>query len=126
MFVTVLLLAACQNQSPINREPHAGSTTASAVDGVQNVTLIVDNKYRFTPSRITVHRGKVRINLKHTGTGAPHDWSLQGFPAAYVPLIAHGESGSVEFIAPAPGSYTFVCTIHIKQGQTGTLVVLPG
>ena len=120
-----LLLAGCQTQSAINREPHAGSTTASATDGVQEVVITTDQSYRFSPSTITVHPGRVRIVLKHIGTGAPHDWSLQGFPADYVPLVSAGETGSVEFLAPAPGTYQFVCTIHVKQGQTGTLVVLP-
>jgi len=120
-----LALAGCQTQSAINREPHTGSTTASASAGVQDVVITTDQRYRFTPSTITVHPGKVRITLKHVGTGAPHDWSLQGFPADYVPLVSAGQTKSVDFLAPAPGTYKFVCTIHVPQGQTGTLVVLP-
>jgi plastocyanin len=119
-----MLLAGCQSQSAINREPHPGSTTASVTAGVQDVVITTDQSYRFKPSSITVHPGKVRITLKHVGTGAPHDWSLQGFPADYVPLISAGQTKSVEFTAPGPGTYKFVCTIHVKQGQTGTLVVL--
>jgi plastocyanin len=121
----VALLTGCQSQSAINREPHAGSTTVAATSGVEEVVITTDQSYRFSPSTITVHPGKVRITLKHVGTGAPHDWSLQGFPADYVPLISAGQTRSVEFTAPAPGTYRFVCTIHVKQGQTGTLVVLP-
>jgi plastocyanin len=121
----VLLLAGCQTQSAINREPHTGSTTASTTAGVQEVVITTDQSYRFKPSTITVHPGKVRIVLKHVGTGAPHDWSLQDFPADYVPLVSAGQTKSVDFIAPGPGTYKFVCTIHVPQGQTGTLVVLP-
>ena len=121
----VMLLAGCQTQSAINREPHTGSTTASATAGVQEVVISTDQSYRFKPSTITVHPGKVRITLKHVGTGAPHDWSLQDFPADYVPLVSPGQTRSVEFVAPGPGTYKFVCTIHVPQGQTGTLVVLP-
>lgn len=120
-----LLLAGCQTQSAVNREPHTGSTTASASGGVQDVVVTTDQRYRFSPSTITVHPGRVRITLKHVGTGAPHDWSLQGFPADYVPLVSAGQTRSVEFVAPSPGTYKFVCTIHVAQGQTGTLVVLP-
>ena len=119
------LVAGCQSQSAINREPHAGSTTASAVAGVQEVVITTDQSYRFTPSTITVHPGKVRITPKHVGTGAPHDWSLLNFPADYVPLVSPGQTRSVEFTAPWPGTYKFVCTIHVPQGQTGSLVVLP-
>ncbi len=119
------LLAGCQTQSPINREPHTGTTTASASNGIQDVVITTDQRYRFSPSTITVHPGRVRITLEHVGTGAPHDWSLQGFPADYVAMVSPGESRMVEFVAPAPGTYKFVCTIHVTQGQTGTLVVLP-
>ena len=119
------VLTGCQRQSAINREPHTGSSTAASTDGVQQVTITTDQSYRFSPSTITVHPGKVRIVLVHTGSGAPHDWSLLGFPDAYVPLITPGQQKSVEFTAPAPGKYTFVCTIHVSQGQTGTLIVLP-
>jgi plastocyanin len=120
-----LTLTACQTQSAINREPHTGSSTAAAVGGVQQVTITTDQYYRFSPSTITVHPGKVKITLNHVGTGAPHDWSLNGFPADNIGLVTPGQAKSVEFTAPAPGRYTFVCTIHIAQGQTGTLVVLP-
>jgi plastocyanin len=124
--LTTVLLSGCQTESAINREPHSGAVTASFVNGIQDVVITTDNKYRFTPATITVHPGKVRITLKHLPTGgAPHDWQLQGFPADFVPVTKSGETSSVEFTAPAPGSYQFVCTIHINQGQTGTLVVLP-
>lgn len=125
MLLTALLLAGCQSQSAINREPHTGSSTAAVVDGVQQVVVTTDQSYRFDPSTITVHPGKVRIVLRHVGTGAPHNWSLLGFPDAFVPLVTPGEQKSIEFTAPAPGKYTFVCTIHVTQGQTGTLIVLP-
>jgi plastocyanin len=121
----LVLLAGCQTKSAINREPHTGSTTAAASDGVQNIVITTDQSYRFDPSTITVHPGKVKITLQHTGTGAPHNWSLVGFPGDAVPLVSPGQTRSVEFTAPAPGTYTFVCTIHVAQGQTGTLIVLP-
>jgi plastocyanin len=118
-------LAGCQTRSAIERNPHVGSTTASVTAGTQEVVITTDEDYRFTPTTITVHPGKVRITLKHVGTGAPHDWSLVDFPANYVPLVSAGQTKSVEFLAPAPGTYKFVCTIHVPQGQTGTLIVLP-
>ena len=120
------LLAGCQSQSAINREPHSGSSTAATVDGEQQVTITTDQSYRFSPSTITVRPGKVRIVLRHIGSGAPHDWQLIGFPDAFVPLVTPGQQKSVEFTAPATGKYTFICTIHVAQGQTGTLIVLPG
>jgi plastocyanin len=121
-----VLLAGCQSQSALNRGAHPGSTTASAPKGgVQEVVITTDQSYRFKPSTITVHPGRVRITLKHVGTGAPHDWSLEGFPADNVALVSPGQTKTVDFVAPGPGTYKFVCTIHIAQGQTGSLIVLP-
>jgi plastocyanin len=91
---------------------------------VQQVTLEVGDTYRFTPNVITVHPGMVRVTLVHTGTGAPHDLQVLGFPADFVPLVTPKGTSSATFVAPAPGRYEFVCTIHQAQGQTGTLVVL--
>lgn len=127
LLAVVALATACQTQSPINQEPRTGTTTAAAgADGVQNVEITTGDDYRFHPSTITVHPGKVKVTLRHTGNGAPHDWALTALAQTFsVPLINGGQSKSVEFTAPAPGSYRFVCTIHTTQGQTGTFVVLP-
>ncbi len=95
------------------------------VDGVQQITLTVDSGFRFNPSTITVHQGTVKVTLVHKGTGAPHDFSVTGFPADNVPLARGGVTTSATFTTPSPGSYQFVCTIHVAQGMTGTLVVLP-
>lgn len=125
--VSLAAVSGCQTQSPINRNPRTGETTASVgPGGVQEVIVTTGDDYRFHPSNITVHPGKVRIVLQHTGKGAPHDWALKNFSDAFsVPLINGGDTKSVEFTAPSPGTYTFVCTIHVTQGQTGTFTVLP-
>ena len=124
--VLALGVAGCSNtQSAANREPHTGSAAATVVDGVQQVTLTVGPTFRFAPSTITVHRGQVKITLHHLATGAPHDWQLTGFPMAQIPILSDNQSQSVTFMAPAPGKYQFVCSIHLNQGQTGTMIVLP-
>ena len=124
--LVVLAAAACSNgSSPVNRAPHSGTASATVVGGVQRVTIEVGADDRFHPSTIVVHRGRVEVVLKHADAGAPHDWSLTGFPGAYVPVVNSGQSGAKTFMAPAPGRYPFVCTIHAKLGMTGTLVVEP-
>ena len=118
-------LAGCSNtQASVNRRPHTGATTAVVVGGKQQVTVDANDLYRFDPSTITVHPGQVEIDLVNVGKGAPHDWSLLGFSYT-TPLTGTGQHSSITFTAPSPGTYTYVCTIHRKQGQTGTLVVLP-
>jgi plastocyanin len=121
-----LVSAGCTNtESSVNARPHTGTATASPVNGVQQVTITVGADDRFHPSTIVVHRGKVEIVLKHDADGAPHDWSLTGFPGDYVPTTTGGQTRTASFMAPSPGKYQFVCTIHTKLGMTGTLVVEP-
>lgn len=121
----VLLLASCTNrEASINRRPQGGSATASLVDGLQQIIVKTGDTYRFDPATITVHPGVVRVVLVNTGKGAPHNWTLLDSVAAASSLAAAGETKTATFTAPAAGRYTFVCTIHEKQGQTGKLVVL--
>jgi plastocyanin len=125
LVLCAVLLAGCSNRSAsINRRPQSsGSVTASVVDGVQQVTIYAGDTYRFSPDVITVHPGLIRVTLVHTGTGAPHDLQVLGFPADFVPLVSPKGTSTATFTAPAPGRYTFVCTIHQAQGQVGTLIV---
>ncbi len=118
-----LVLAGCSNSaSPINSRPNTGTATASAVNGVQQVTVEVGVDDRFHPSTIVVHPGRVEIVLKHDAAGAPHNLSI-GQLGVFVPTIDGGRTSATSFTAPAPGKYQFVCTLHAKLGMTGTLVV---
>jgi plastocyanin len=119
-------LAGCVREASVNRRPHSGTGTASVVAGVQQVIIRSGVDLRFHPSTIVVHPGRVQIVLVNTskpGAGPPHDLQLTGLPGAGVPLAEAGETRSVTFDAPEPGTYAFVCTIHTNQGQTGKLIV---
>jgi plastocyanin len=126
---TVALTACTNTKSAVSRRPQSGSATASAVAGVQQVTIEAGDDYRFHPSTFTVHPGRVQIILHHPGTGAPHNWQLVGFPADFVPLTQAGATSTATFVAPPlvgrakRASYTFECTIHVAQGQVGTMIV---
>jgi plastocyanin len=124
---TVLLTGAgCATQASVNKRPHEGTGTASEVSGIQQITLRSGVDLRFTPSTIVVHRGTVRLVLVNTsepGAGPPHDVTFAGLPSADIPTTDAGRVSSVTFEAPAPGTYNFVCSIHARQGQTGTLIV---
>src|SRR6202012_2889541 len=109
--LSAAVLAACSNtSSPVNRRPHSGSETASTVAGVQQITIQATDDFRFVPSTVYVHTGaQVKVTLVHTGTGAPHNWQLTGFPGDAIPLeTGQGEALSVTFTASAPGKYQFV------------------
>lgn len=125
-----LVATACSNsEATVNKRPHPGDGTASVVNGIQQITVTTGSDYRFHPSTIVVHPGKVRVvlvNSRDASSSAPHDFSVKGLRGAFVPLTAAGQTQSSTFTAPAPGRYTFVCTIHVAQGQTGVLIVKPG
>jgi plastocyanin len=123
--VLCLALAGCASQSSVNRRPRTGSATASEVGGVQELTVQTGDDYRFHPSTITVRPGPVRLLLHNGGKGAPHNLTFLSLGAA-TPLATSGQTVGVNFTAPAPGRYQFVCTIHQRQGQTGTLNVVAG
>jgi len=126
------LLAGCSNGSTVAaKRPHQGTATASPLgNGVQQVTITTGNDLRFHPSTVVVHPGRVRIVLRNTakvGSGPPHNLRVPNLPGAPgTATISAGQSAHWEFVAPAPGRYRFVCTIHVSQGQTGTLIVKAG
>lgn len=123
----LVTLAACSNrQAAVNKHPHNGVATATVRGGVQQLTVTTGVDLRFHPATLVVHQGRVRITLVNrtgSGVGPPHDLQVNGLPGVAVPLTSAGHSSSVTFDAPAPGTYSFVCTIHANQGQTGTLIV---
>lgn len=96
---------------------------ASSVNGVQQITIHTGDDLRFHPDTISVHPGQVRVLLVNGANSPPHDWQLPDFPADFVPLTNAGETKQATFTAPSPGRYQFVCTIHARQGQVGTLIV---
>jgi plastocyanin len=126
---TVALTACSNTKSAVSRQPQSGSASASAVAGVQQITLEAGDDYRFHPSTFTVHPGRVEVILKHPGTGAPHNWQLVDFPADFVPLTPAGQTSMATFTAPPligrekRAVYKFECTIHVAQGQVGTMIV---
>ena len=126
VLMLAVVIAGCTNrQASPNRRGHPGSSTAAMVNGVQQVTLTVNDTFRFDPSRVVVHPGTVKITLVHKGSGAPHDFALNGFPADQTGLVNAGGTISTTFTTPSAGTYAFECTLHVTQGMTGTLVVLP-
>jgi plastocyanin len=125
--LTAVLVAGCSNrEAEVNKRPHAGTALATEVDGFQQVVIRSGVDLRFSPSTIVVHPGRVRIvlvNTAHAGAGPPHDLQFSGLPGDDVPLVAAGHALAVTFMAPAPGTYRFICSIHLRQGQTGKMIV---
>lgn len=63
----------------------------------------------------------VRVVFRNDSSQA-HNLTFQGpISAATRTIVEAGASDAATFVTPGPGSYTFVCTIHM--GMSGTLTV---
>jgi len=93
----------------------AGQTVQVTVGTDRGADLLFD------PATATVTAGQVRLTFENRAT-VPHNLTL-GAPinAATSTVVAPGTAETIEFSAPDPGDYTFVCTLH--PGMSGTLTV---
>ena len=113
--------------APPSRLPGVGTVT-TAPDGVQEVTIQTEDDYAFTPNRFTVKPGRVRLTVVNTAKQLTHNFTFPGGkgPAAIsekIPVLAPGESQTIQFTVTVPGAYPFECTFHAMLGQVGTMTV---
>ena len=98
-------------------------TIQVALTGAYPATIAYD------PATITVQSSQnVTIEFTNTDTNpvANHDWVLEGFEEnASTDLVGNGDMTSVTFMAPAPGTYAFYCSVqgHRANGMEGDFVV---
>ena len=119
--------------SPEPAEPEPSDVTGEVSlgsDGVQAITLVTGDDYRFVPAEFTVAPGQVRVTLDNTATQLTH--SLE-FPTGdspddigeSIPVVAPTEVDTIEFSVSTPGEYAFICSFHEPQGHTGVMTVAP-
>ncbi|MGY1639533.1 plastocyanin/azurin family copper-binding protein [Geodermatophilus sp. SYSU D00703] len=106
----------------------AAGTVTTAPDGVQEVTLQTQDDYVFTPDRFTVVPGQVRLTVVNVAEQLTHNFRFTpgAGPAEIdpeIPLLAPGESRTIEFTVTTPGDYGFECSFHTQLGQVGTMTV---
>lgn len=106
-------------QSPAATSP-AGSATAITVEAVDSA---FDVKTITAPANSTF-----KVTLNNRGE-IPHDIAFfdkeGGAPLAETatsPIIQGGQTATITFTTPGPGTYFFVCLVHPKE-MTGTFVV---
>jgi len=104
--------------------PQSGDVTVTAgPDGVQAVTLVTQDNFRYIPARFTVVPGPVRLTLENP-SGTVHNLRFEeGGPEEEIPVVRSEESETIEFTVSTPGEYEFICTFHEQLGQRGTMVV---
>ena len=103
-------------------------TVTTAADGVQEVTIQTQDDYVFTPDTFTVAPGQVRLTVRNTAKQLTHNFRFtpgQGPEqiTAEIPLLAPGDSKTIEFTVTAPGEHPFECSFHTQLGQVGTMTV---
>ena len=81
-------------------------------------------EFSFKPDSITLTKGeKVKIVFTNAGK-APHDLTIEGL-GIKTKVIGSGQTDSIEFVAPASGTYTFYCSIpgHREAGMKGSIEI---
>lgn len=127
-----LLGAGCGGSAVSQRAdaPQSGSVTVTpGPDGVQAVTLVTQDNFRFIPAEFTVVPGRVRVTLDNP-SGTTHnlrfdDANPGGGPEEEIPVVRPDTTESVDFTVSQPGEYAFVCTFHAQFDQRGTMIVAP-
>lgn len=140
MLVAVILVAgACgaasqPSESPATVSPGsssapAGSTAPSGAPSGATVEVTVGTdtgaELKFDPGELTVQAGaSVRLEFENRAS-VPHNLTFQApLNVATSTVVAPATSETVEFKAPDPGEYAFVCTLH--PGMGGNLIVAGG
>ena len=101
-------------------------TVTTAPDGVQEITLQTQDDYVFTPATFTVAPGPVRLTVVNVADQLTHNFRFtpDAGPepiAPEIPLLAPGESRTIEFTVAVPGEHPFECSFHTQLGQVGTM-----
>jgi plastocyanin len=96
----------------------AGEVTRSTI-GTRTGTEL-----EFEPDEVSVPAAaRVSVTFENRAS-LPHNLTFSApINVATAPVVNPGASETIEFDAPAPGDYTFMCTIH--PGMEGTLTVEP-
>ena len=106
----------------------ADGTVSIAPDGTQEVAVLVRDDYDFYPAAFTVTTGRVRLSLISEAKELTHNFRFTpgvgpAEIAEEIPILAPGESDTMEFPVDQLGDYQFECSFHVALGQIGTMTV---
>jgi plastocyanin len=106
--------------------PASATASTPPTGEVTNLTIgtKTGDELEFDPDEVSVPAGaQVKLTFENRAS-LPHNLTFKApMTAATAPIVAPGESATVDFTAPEPGTYQFGCTIH--PTMRGTLTVEP-
>ena len=128
--IMMTFLAACGGGEPEAPEP-------------MEVVFDLTTEFVFEPAQVTARAGApITLRLNNANSAVSHSWvlvpsdidtsatteeieSMALSERVNSGEIAAGENTSINFTAPAPGRYKYVCLIagHLEGGMVGDLVV---
>ena len=102
----------------------AGSGGASSTSVGHRVTVQAGDDFRFEPTKIRAHVGKLRITLTNSGS-YPHNISFPGLHRTSSTVSANPgqQKTSITVTFAHPGTYEFLCTFHSSAGMKGQVTV---
>ena len=133
--LAALAVSACggdpeSSPSPEPSDEAAGGSVTVAPDGTQEITMVVRDDYVFLPATFDVTPGRVRLTLESQARDLTHN--IRFTPGAgpvdiaeEIPIVAPGQSDTIEFAVDVPGDYQYECSFHAALGQIGTMTVRP-
>jgi len=144
--LTILILiavAACVASDARPRAAHLSPSASSPAVPAESVQVInmTAKKYEFDPATIHVKQG-TKVQIKISATDHAHglkiseiaDGDSKGKPGLVFTSgqdctkVEEGQSATVEFVAQAPGTYSFRCCVHCgwhHRAMKGAVVVEP-
>ncbi|HXG25856.1 MAG TPA: cupredoxin domain-containing protein [Candidatus Binatia bacterium] len=138
--LAALVAAACGSGgqpawTPLPQQPETPAPTSAAsgeaggetqAPGGETVQLTVGTdtgtELRFDPATVSAPAGStIQLTFENRST-TPHNLTFDApINQATAQVVNAGDSETLEFPAPDPGSYTFMCTLH--PGMEGTLTI---
>ena len=127
------VLSACGGEAEeVDAAPAPGADTQGTVtvapDGTQEITVVVRDDYEFYPATFSVSTGRVRLTLASQAEQLTHNFRFtpDGGPAPIIeeiPIVAPGDSDTIEFAVEQVGDYQYECSFHVALGQIGVMTV---
>jgi plastocyanin len=108
--------------SPTQAPAPTATRAPPVVSGPPNSITIHATNFTFSPNAITVSSGSsVTIHFVNDDQAVPHNIAFDVGGLQFTDVCSGPCTADLTFTAPAPGQYSFACTVH--PYMTGTLTV---